>query len=411
MTSSGAFRSESARRAAVLFLAAFALVHGLYQAGRAFLHPRQGLDLAPAFVAGRMVAEGDLRVYDDPVVDRRAKALGVHGPAGPGDPVLNFIYPPWVPGLYAPLSSLSWTAARRTWFLVSLAAALLSLLLLARAAGRDRREQGRLLGFGLVLAAFYFPLAYGLMTGQSNDLLLLLTMGGLLLLVRERPFLAGLVLAPAALWKPFLAFPVLFLGLRREGKALLGLLLGAATLFAVAPGGPSAWEGWWRQVSTHNAVASVEPRNHGLAQAALVLAPSPESLPLVRGVLFGLAIVFSLAALLPRSRRGEPLYALQLGTTLVLGVLLTPKAWEHYGVFLLPALVAGFALAAERGRAGAVLALGAIAAAWGGLLEPREEYGALADAGLPFLLPLKAYAGLALLAVAAWLAWTGRRKA
>ncbi|KAA0254535.1 MAG: DUF2029 domain-containing protein [Acidobacteria bacterium] len=411
MTASGAFRSESARRAWVLFLAAFALVHGLYQAGRAFLHPKQGLDLAPAYVAGRMVAEGDLRVYDDPAVDARARTLGVHGPAGPGDPVLNFIYPPWVPGLYAPLSWLSWPAARRVWFLLSLGAALLSVLLLSRAAGRERVEQARLLGLGLLLSAFSFPLAYGLMTGQSNDLLLLLAAGGLLLLSRDRPFLAGLVLAPAALWKPFLCFPAFFLLARREGKALLGLLLGAAALFAASPGGREAWEAWGRQVSAHNAVTAVEPRNHGLSQAALVLAPSPESLPLVRGVLFGLAILLALAALLPRSRRGEPLYALQLGATLVLGVLLTPKAWEHYGVFLLPALVAAFALAAERGRAGALLALGAVAAVWGGLLEPREEYEALSGAGLELLLPLKAYAGLALLGVAAFLAWTARRKA
>lgn len=408
---SGAFRGEGSRRATLLFLAAFAAVHGLYQLGRAFLHPKQGLDLAPSYVAGRMARAGDLRFYVDPEVDRWAKTLGVHGPAGPGDPVLNFIYPPWVPGLYAPLSLAPYEAARKAWFLLSALAAVGSVLLLARAAAPGGSATRRLQGAGLVLLAFYFPFAYGLMTGQSNDLLLLLLCGALFLLVRDRPLLAGLVLAPAAAWKPFLGLAALFLAARKEGKALLGLLVGGLLLAAAAPGGVESWEAWRTQISAHNVSVGIEPRNHGLSQAALVLAPSPGSVPAVRWALSGAALLLAAAALLPRSRRGEALYALQLGVPLVLGLLLAPKAWEHYGVFLLPALLAAYAVAAERGRSGPLVALGAIAAVWAGLLEPREEYDALVSAGLTFLLPVKAYAALALLAVAAFLAWTGRLRA
>lgn len=408
---SGAFRGEGSLRAALLFLAAFAAVHGLYQLGRAFLHPKQGLDLAPSYVAGRMARAGDLRFYEDPEVDRWAKTLGVHGPSGPGDPVLNFIYPPWVPGLYAPVSLLPYDAARKGWFILSALAAVGSVLLLGSASAPGGEATRRLQGAGLVLLAFYFPFAYGLMTGQSNDLLLLLLCGALFLLVRDRPLLAGLVLAPAAAWKPFLGLAALFLVARREGKALLGLVVGGLLLAAAAPGGLAAWEAWRTQIAAHNTAVGIEPRNHGLAQAALVLAPSPESVSTVRWLLFGAALLLAAAALFPPSRRGEPLYALQLGVPLVLGLLLAPKAWEHYGVFLLPALLAAFAVAADRGRAGPLLALGAIAAVWAGLLEPREEYDALLSAGLAFLLPVKAYAALALLAVAAFLAWTGPRRA
>jgi hypothetical protein len=74
------------------------------------------------------------------------------------------------------------------------------------------------------------------MTGQSNDLLFFLVAGGLYLLARGRPLAAGAVFAPAFLWKPFLGVAVLFLVARREGKALVGLFAGAATLVAVSIG-------------------------------------------------------------------------------------------------------------------------------------------------------------------------------
>jgi len=43
--------SAPARRTVTALLLAFAVAHGLYQIGRAFLHPKQGLDLAPAYLA------------------------------------------------------------------------------------------------------------------------------------------------------------------------------------------------------------------------------------------------------------------------------------------------------------------------------------------------------------------------
>jgi hypothetical protein len=394
------------RRTLAALLLAFAVTHGLYQLGRAYFHPKQGLDLAPAYLAGRMVREGSHAFYDDRTVGALGASLGMHGPEGSAAPVLNFIYPPWVAGVYAPLSVLPWNVARRVWFLVSFLCFSAALLSAVQAAIPPARRKWAA-ALALAAACFYFPFSYGLMTGQSNDLLLLLLMGALLLLVRGQPLLAGTILAPALLWKPFLAVIIAFLVLRREGKALAGLAVGAVALAALSiSSGAGGWADWLRQISEHNALTAAEPRNHSLAAAIFAFGlPSTWILPATRA-LQGLAIAAAGLLLLPRARRGETRYALQFGGTLAAALLVTPKAWEHYGVFLLPAFAFAAALAIEEEVSVWWAALlGASFAVWGLFLQGRDEYQALADAGLAFLAPVKCAAAVALLLVSIRLVW------
>ena len=408
MTGSPGF-SVRAKRAGTALLIAFAASHGIYQAGRAFFHPKQGLDLAPSYLAGRMVREGSRAFFDDRAVGKLGTALGMHGPEGGGAPVLNFIYPPWVPAVYAPISFLPWDAARRAWFVLSFLCFVGALLAAVLAAVPD---SGRKTAFvpALAGACFYFPFSYGLMTGQANDLLLLLIAGSLLLLVRRQPLLAGMILAPALLWKPFLLAVVPFLLLRREWKALTGLALGGASLVALSlhPGTEGGWADWLRQISEHNAMTAAEPRNHSLAAAVLASGlPPPWVLPVTRA-LQALTVLAAAALVIPETRPAEPRYALQFGGTLVAALLLTPKAWEHYGVFLLPAFVAAATLAIAEERPRIAACLGASFAIWGLVLQGRDEYRALADAGLSFLAPVKCAAAVVLLLVAVRLVWTRR---
>ncbi|HEX7580191.1 MAG TPA: glycosyltransferase family 87 protein [Thermoanaerobaculia bacterium] len=409
MTAPSGF-SAPARRTVTALLLAFAVAHGLYQIGRAFLHPKQGLDLAPAYLAGRMAREGSRAFYDDPTVGKLGTALGIHGPDGAGAPVLNFIYPPWVPAVYAPVSFLPWDAARRAWLVLSFLCFVTALLAAIQAAVPEARRKAATMPV-LAAACFFFPFFYGLMTGQANDLLLLLVAGALLLLVRRQPLLAGAILAPAILWKPFLAAVVPFLVLRREWKALAGLAVGGVSLVAlsVPVGSEGGWTDWLRQISQHNALTAAEPRNHSLAAAVLSFGLPPAWILPVTRVLQGLAIVAAGALILPKTRPGETRYALQFGGSLVAALLLTPKAWEHYGVFLLPAFIAATALAIEEESPPLWPALlGASFAVWGLMLQGRDEYRALADVGLAFLAPAKSGAAVVLLLVAVRLVWKRR---
>lgn len=403
-----------ARRAFGLFLASVAAIEAAIQAGRAFFHPRQGLDLAPPYLAARLLLHGDRRFYDDAAVGAAGASLGLHGPAGPGDTVLNFIYPPWVPVAYAPLALLPWGAARVVWFFLSAAAIALALALFAKATARDPAEERDLALWSLAAAAFFFPVFYGLMTGQANGILLLPLAGSLLLFRNGRSFVAGLLLAPAALAKPFLALPALVFLARRAWGALGGFAAGAAALglLGVVAGGPSGWRLWWAQISRHNALGSFEWRNHSLGSAALALfAPGGSLEPAIpRPALFlpfliaggALAGLLALAALRPGAAA-----EIGFGAALALGVLLAPKSWEHYGVFLLPAFLAVFAgLRADPGEPprAALALLGASFAVWAFALQSKEEYAGLARRPLSLLLPVKTYALFLLLVLAAWAA-------
>ncbi len=396
------------RRTFLVLLLSFAATHGVYQVGRAFFHPKQGLDLAPPYLAGRMLRDGSTAFFDDASLVALGASFGMHGPEGAGAPVLNFLYPPWVAAFYAPLSFLPWEAARHLWFFLSLLLSGLGLAVAVRAVLPRGAETRSALVAAFAFACFYFPIPYGLMAGQANDLLLFLMAGGLFLLSRERPLAAGLVLAPALFWKPFLLAVVPFLLLRKEWKALAGIAFGGATLFLVSlsAGGTAAWQDWYLQISVHNAAGAVEPRNHGIAGAVLALGlPAGTSAALATS-LRALALLATILLVVPRTHAGEPRYVLQFAASLVPALLLTPKAWEHYGVFLLPAFVAAAAIVMREGKPmRAAFVLGASFAVWGLFLQGKEEYHALQEAGLPFLIPVKTAAAFGLLFVAVWLVW------
>jgi alpha-1,2-mannosyltransferase len=420
-----------ARRLLWALVLGFAATHGAYQVARAALHTKQGLDFTPEYIAARMLVDhADLRFYDHAVVKQRGRELGLHGPLGPDDPVVNYAYPPWLPLLYAPLSRLPWDAARLLWFALSLASTAAAVALLG-AECAPRPEDRRTWAAGALAAAcFYFPISYGLMAGQANDAILLLIVLSLVLLRRDRPFAAGLVLSVAGLWKIFTGFPVLFLLARREWRALAGVAAGCAALvLASLPFvGVQTWVDWATYIRGHNAVAAAAPRNHSIANAALLwFAPGDWTTPfldspaLVRAVTIGgqlVAAALAAAVLWRPCRRDGPGTVAQVGATLVLAVLLTPKAWEHYGVFLLPAFVGlagvlfarasaeGVADAASRPRPSHLALAAALAGAsfciWALLLQPREEYGALARPPLSLAMPAKTYAALLLCGVLAW---------
>jgi hypothetical protein len=412
-------------------LLAIAAIHGAYQLARAATHPKQGVDFAPEYVAARMLAEGDRQFYDLRRQQEVAARVGVPLLPGPdGRAALNYSnysYPPWLALAYFPISRLPYNLARRVWLvLATLAYVLASALLGAAAASPDERgaptpeRRRRLAVAGVAAALLFFPGFYGLFDGQSNDFQLLGLAAGLALLRRGRPVAAGLVLAPASMVKLFPGIVAIFLAARREWRALGGLAAGcAAIVLASLPAvGIEGWRGWLVYLPTHNAVDSTFVRNQSIAGAlarlltenadAPPIALAPGAVRPLRIALEALAATLALVALIRPATRREPRYAVQFGTMLVLAVLITPKAWEHYGIFLLPAFL-GILGAAEAGAAplGALALAGVAFAVWGLLYQQKDDYAALARGALVLFIPAKTVASGLLLAACAWVARDG----
>lgn len=366
----------------------------------------------------------DLRFYDYEVLKAHGRRLGLHGPLGPDDEVIDFNYPPWLAVAYVPVALLSWDVARSVWFAIGAAASLGACALLGATCappGHDRRTWA--VGAAAALCLF-FPFHYGLMTGQSNDLQLLAIAGSLALHRAGRPFAAGLCLSVAGLWKVITVFPALYLLARRDGRALAGLAAGCGALLVLSLPfvGAGTWADWVARMRDHNAVWDVAPRNHGILSAALTLfRGTAAGGPAVHApewvVPFGVGLALLAAALTALTLRGagerdDRYAAVRFTAPLVLGVLLVPKSWEHYGVYLLPVLLA-LAAAVTRipGRRGAAAAavLGALFAAFATLLSDTRDYEALKAMPLgAVVMSAKCWAGIALLGLAAWVVRTRR---
>ncbi len=414
--------SPLARVLAVLVLG-FSVAHGAYQLGRAYLHHKQGLDFAPEYVAARMlVDQGDRRFYDHAVLAERGRALDIHGPLGPSDPIVNYAYPPWVAVLYVPLSRLPYDAARTVWFVLSVLATAGAAWLLGRAVAPTPEERRAFEVGTLAACCWFFPIFFGLMCGQANDVELLAIAASLYFLRTNRPFLAGLVLAPAGLWKIFTGFPVLFLLARREWRAIGGLALGcAAIVVASLPFvGVETWLDWFHYIQRHNELGSAALRNHSILNAVLfffkpngLAEPLADAPGLVRPLTLALqggAVAATIVALATPRRRDEPGYAVQFAATLVLAVLLAPRSWEHYGLFLLPAFAACAAAAAAPAgvrrmpETASLFLLGGIFCVWGLVFQIRDEYRALTAGARVHLRPATTYATLLPLGLCVWLA-------
>jgi hypothetical protein len=148
----------------------------------------------------------------------------------------------------------------------------------------------------------------------------------------------------------------------------------------------------------------------------------------------GLAVLATLALLLPSARREDSRYCVQFAATLVLAVMLAPQSWEHYGVYLLPAFFACFIAAVapdgggdgpERATAGddpesatlvartagiargpgerpawvALVVTSAALAVWGLLFQTKDDVFALGSGSRVLFIPAKLYASIALLGV------------
>jgi hypothetical protein len=196
--------------------------------------PRE--DVVAFYVAGKLLREGHAdQLYGvTAVANEEAQVLG--RPAGyhGGLPFLN---PPFVAGLFYPLSLLPYGVAQAVWLGLSVAALVASLALLWPELRRLERKWAVVFVLAALASA---PVFWSLLYGQLSTLALLSWVASYRLLKAKREGVAGLVLAACLIKPPLAVVPALFLLTTGRWRAFAGFatggaLLGVASLALVGP--------------------------------------------------------------------------------------------------------------------------------------------------------------------------------
>ncbi len=271
-------------------------------------------------------------------------------------------YPPTIRVLLAPLAALPISAAAAVWALASVAALAAVPRLLARLSERPVRSQGL-----AWLAVLTFAVD-AVVLGQSDPINLFLVTAGLCLARGRGGVLGAGLIGLAGMIKVLpLAFWSVLLAARRARAAVAGVLLtaflsaGLLTAFAGWSAGLSSvveWytglrenEGPWGLITGRNSLrenneslpvvlartfGDLDP---GLTRHALGLTRLPLGVIWVVWIAILAAMAVTWLACAGRARRAPPARAWlgMFALTAVLMLAITPIAWPHYFLWLLPA--------------------------------------------------------------------------
>jgi hypothetical protein len=313
------------------------------------------VDLPSFYFATHMAFRHDQSPYDFPAMAEQAPLID--------QPIFPFLGPPTGLAPMLPLALVSYRAAK--WGMV-IGNHLLTLLLAVLLAFRIPRFPNPVLG--LFVGAFVllsFPITQTIVHDQVNIAVTVLICCAWLGLRRGRSWWPGVPLGLAMLLKQS---PVVFLALlavERRWRALGAAIavLGAALAVSLAAMPARAWTDWLDVVRPSLGYGRMPvflfspacPYNQGFngMVSRLFLAPhcgpTEEVVPLAgRALIYGLALAvvgLSLAAAW-RMRRSPPETRVDRGFALMLPAmfLVSPLAWEHHLVFVLPSLVVAFGL-------------------------------------------------------------------
>ena len=276
-----------------------------------------------------------------------------HAAEEAGLPVLgSFVpQPPANALLLLPLARLSPLRAKAAWTLV-LAAALGAALLSLRGVVP--------ISTALLVLVFLLPgasLRNALLYGQPYPLLLLLLCLSLRAAVRDRPAWSGLCLSPVIMLKLYGLPFVLYLAWRRQWRALLGALAGAAliTLASVALLGREVHEAYVREVLPASMTGRVQDPYSTIWQSATSLSyrlwqreadlnpePVADRPALARGLAVAVPAALALAAILAAAAEAPTrAFAILVAASLAASPL---TSTYHFVQLVLPVAV----LAADR---------------------------------------------------------------
>jgi hypothetical protein len=175
------------------------------------------VDFLQFYTAGVVADRGQIdRLYDEPyfrALQRPGREQGLYS-----------LYPPTMALAMAPLARLPYREALVAWWAIQAGCFLAAGAMLYRVMPFSRRWRiNALLALGGML-----PVWIAIGSGHLVPLLLAILCGGLMLHRRDRPAAAGLVLSALALKPQFAVGILLWLAVRRDVRALGGMLAGLA---------------------------------------------------------------------------------------------------------------------------------------------------------------------------------------
>jgi Glycosyltransferase family 87 len=302
------------------------------------------------YVAGRLAAAGEFdRLYpgpdavsfrDSPFNDSAHQLL----PRLHKGTTTNFMYPPIVAWVFAPLSVLPPHVSLLVWQAISLSALGLACLLLSRTADVRARDL-------FLLSSLFFPTFMAVLIGQAGIPFGLLPLSiGYWLVSRGSPLAAGFAWAGLALKPQFLpAAGLMSMAYAVTGRMrllsgmILGLCVWVALNYFLVPEGTLA--AWIRSLRVSDAIFSRDEYQvplHLLASipADLMMRSSPEARVWLKPVLYGLSVGLGLLALwqcrkILRSRLPEELGRLAVFTTSLAILPLTSPHLLYYDLVTL----------------------------------------------------------------------------
>lgn len=327
----------------------------------------------------------------------------------------NYIYPPFLAALLAPVSSVDPHLLGFLWTLGSLAALGLALWLILRGMDLSGPAARSWWKGALIFACLFSPVRHSLYVGQVNAFLLLFIAAAFWSLRQGRERLSGILVALAALIKIAPSLLALHLLAARRFRGLQALLLtvvllgGATALFL-----RDEWISFIATVPVRLATPMAHPVNqslNGFLSRLLTLNPftiplwdAGPDLVLTLASAGGLGIVAGVALVLIRC--GPDLLreqaGLSFGALTVASLLVSPFAWENlYLLCLFPLLVLALRWASlGQGARIAVVASAVLIEAqrlWDPFTNAPQDHAGLRHFGLGMSLGF--YGGILLLCV------------
>jgi alpha-1,2-mannosyltransferase len=342
---------------------------------------------------------GGRHIFGSGLYSSQIEVLGRH---------LLFTYPPVAALLFWPTSHLSVFAGQILWNAVNLLA-LLALIALSFAAARSRRLASSDWRAALLLltpvALLLYPVRSDLALGQINVLLVLMILADLTtgLSWRGHSFPHGVLVGLAAAVKltPLVFIPYLVVSRqwRAARNATLTFVIATGALFAVSP--HASWSYFTEDAFDVKRVGNSLAVGNQALHAAIIrahLSPAPMLFGLVEAVVLCGGMAIAAVAYRHSSRL---LAVLVCAAT---GLMLSPIAWLHHYVWIVPALL-WLAVGEDRPAKGGWWAL---AAALVFVVVPPNSAG---GSGLLWFLRDDAYvlATVAFMGLVGTMLWTRRR--
>lgn len=373
-----------------LRLGLVALLAGPFVVLSAFNAVNKGGDARDFFEGGRRVLEAA------PMYAGSSAAAG-------------FIGPPFQALFFSPFAWLSMhggdVAARLVWFAVNLVALAVGIVCAWRIHATQSATPGaRLVPYALApIAAVLLPLQTNFEHLNMNALLLGLLAGSTALLASGAMVAAGALVGVATALKAFPALLIVYFLARGYWRACIAAAATAVVLTMLPIGVYGAgsfaaqlleWlrlggSGWPIRGNNQSLIAALDRYTGAWGQAGVrQIADAP-----LAATLFGLTallLVGALTVVIAHTPRRPSTAAIETSAVMILAVLLSPVAWDHYWVLALP----GFAiLYAAPGRGGFWIAA-LLVTGLSPLLLGATGYGLARQASVSTIAGLLLFAGL-----------------